>query len=153
MQDEQAGHCAHHDNVTFKIAAHATVHCLIGCAIGEFIGLAIGVSLGLKPLAITALAVVCAYISGFTFATYTLIKKRGINAKAAFKVIWLGELVSIAVMELAMNLADYLVGGMSAKSIADPIFWAGYAAALVAGYIAALPVNYALLKRELKHCH
>ncbi|MEM7467898.1 MAG: DUF4396 domain-containing protein [Pseudomonadota bacterium] len=150
---EHADHCAHSDHVTFKIAAHATVHCLIGCAIGEFIGLSIGVSLGLKPLAITLLAVVCAYISGFTFATYTLIKKRNIDAGAAFRVIWLGELISIAAMEIAMNITDYLVGGMHAKSMLDPIFWVGYGAALVAGYIAALPVNYALLKRELKHCH
>jgi hypothetical protein len=33
------------------------------------------------------------------------------------------------------------------------MFWRGIAFAVPAGFIAALPVNYWLLKRNLKACH
>ena len=52
-----------------------------------------------------------------------------------------------------MNVADYIVGGMYSKSLASPIFWLRHGAALVAAYVAALPVHDALVKCELKHCY
>jgi hypothetical protein len=73
----------------------------------------------------------------------------GLGAEA-FRTIWLGETVSIAVMELAMNLTDYHVGGVQTRSVLSAQFWLGYAAALPAGLIAAWPVNYWLLKRSTK---
>ena len=56
-------------------------------------------------------------------------------------------------MEIAMNVTDYLVGGMSAASMFDAIFWIGFAAALAAGYIFAYPVNYVMVKRNMPRCH
>ena len=61
--------------------------------------------------------------------------------------IWLGEAISIGVMEIAMNATDYAVGGVGAASVASPVFWVGYAAALVAGFVAAWPVNYGCSRR------
>ncbi len=52
-----------------------------------------------------------------------------------------------------MNTIDYGVGGMQAASVLDPIFWAGIAAAVPAGFLAAWPVNWWLIKRDLKKCH
>lgn len=130
----------------------ATLHCLTGCAIGEFAGLAIGTTLGLGVWPTVSLAVVLGFISGFTLSLIPL-TRRGLSLGQAFRAIWLGETVSIAVMELAMNLADYHVGGLTAGSLANPVFWLGYGAALVAGYLAAFPVNFVLLKKQLKHCH
>ena len=52
-----------------------------------------------------------------------------------------------------MNATDYAVGGMQAGSVFAPMFWIGIAVAIPAGFLAAWPVNWWLLKRDLKACH
>jgi hypothetical protein len=128
------------------------LHCLTGCAIGEFVGLVIGVSVGMGPWTTMALATLLGFVSGYSLSLIPL-TRRGMSLAGAFKAIWLGETVSIAVMEFAMNFADYHVGGVTVASIAEPRFWLGYAVAVVAGFAAAWPVNWWMLKRNLKHCH
>jgi hypothetical protein len=136
-----------------RLSAAATLHCLSGCAIGEFVGLAIGVGLGLSPWATIALATTFGFASGYTLGLWPLVR-RGLGWIAAFRTLWLGETISIAVMELAMNLTDYHVGGMGASSLLAPQFWLGYLAALPAGFLAAWPVNAWLLARGIKKpCH
>lgn len=149
-------HHAHHGHgggSLASLATAATIHCLTGCAIGELAGLAIGVSLGWNPWATMALATVLGFASGYTLGLWPLVKQ-GMTWLGAFKTIWLGETVSIAVMEFAMNFTDYHVGGVQAASILSPTFWLGYAAALPAGFLVAWPVNYWLLGRNVKQrCH
>ena len=138
---------------TFKLTTQATIHCLTGCAIGEFAGLAIGVTLGFNPWLTMALATVLGFVSGYTLGLLPLVRT-GMRWLEAFRTIWLGETISIAVMELVMNLTDYHVGGVQVSSIFHFRFWFGYLLALPAGFIAAWPVNYWLLKRNFKqHCH
>ncbi len=134
-------------------AAQITVHCLIGCVIGEVIGLAIGVTYQLPPFTTMALATVLAFITGMGLAVMSVVKNRNTTYVLAIKIVWLGELVSIAVMEIAMNGTDYLVGGVNASSVFDAIFWIGLILAIPAGYLAALPVNYWLVRKHLKQCH
>lgn len=142
-----------HSHGSLATAAHATLHCLTGCVIGEFIGLAIGVTLGLHPYASMALSTVLAYISGFSLTVFPLMRRTGLVFKAAFKAVWLGEVVSIGVMELVMNSVDYHMGGVRTGSLLNPLFWEALAVAVPAGYIAAFPVNYWLIGKELKRCH
>lgn len=149
-------HVPHHgggNGSPVRLASSATLHCLLGCAIGEFIGLAIGVLLGLDPWTTMSLATVLGFLSGYTLGLRPLVKT-GMSWVAAFRTIWLGETISIAVMELVMNFTDYHVGGVQANSIFAPMFWLGFLAALPAGYLAAWPVNYWLLMRNVKKpCH
>ena len=136
-----------------RLTTSATLHCLLGCAIGEFAGLAIGVAAGLGPWPTLALATVLGFISGYLFSLVPLMRS-GLTLGSAWRAIWLGETLSIGAMELAMNVADYHVGGMAAASLADPVFWLGYGAALVAGFVVAWPVNHWMLGRALKKaCH
>lgn len=154
-QKPMGAHHGHHGNSgsVFGLTTAATVHCLTGCAIGEFIGLAIGVTLGLSPWATIALATTLGFISGYTLGLLPLVRQ-GHSWLGAFKTIWLGETISIAVMEFTMNLTDYHVGGMAVSSIFHPTFWMGYLLALPAGFIVAWPVNYWLLKSSVKQpCH
>ena len=135
-------------------SARATVHCLTGCVIGEVIGLAIGVHYGLGAVVTIILATVLAYIAGFTLATSSIMRKEGLTFAQALRAIWLGELISIFVMEFAMNGVDYAVGGVQAMSLASPIFYVGLAAAIPSGFLAAWPVNHWLIKKEIKgQCH
>ncbi len=136
-----------------RLTSAATIHCLAGCAIGEFIGLAIGVSLGLNPWFTMTLATLLGFVGGYTFGLWPLVRQ-GMGWTQAFRVIWLGETISIAVMELAMNFTDYHVGGVQVDSVLALRFWLGYLAALPAGFVSAWPVNYWLLKHNIKeHSH
>ena len=137
----------------WRLAAHSTLHCLTGCVIGETIGLAIGVEMGLAAGSIITFATVLSYVSGFTLGLVPLIRERGISLIAALKIIWIGEVISIAVMEIAMNAADYGMGGMGVKTMFSWIWLRSLLVAVPVGFLAAWPVNYWLLKRDLKKCH
>ncbi len=146
-------HVHHRSSNPFVTSAQATLHCLSGCVIGEVAGLLIGVSLGLSVGPIIFLATTLAYVSGMTLGLVPVMRNQNKTFLEALKLIWIGEVVSIGVMEIAMNAADYAVGGMQAGSILSPTFWAGIAVAVPAGFLAAWPLNWWLLKRDLKKCH
>ena len=136
-----------------KTSAQATLHCLTGCVIGEVVGLATGVSLGLGIWPTIILATALAYLSGMTLGLVPVMRNRGVGFRKALRIIWIGEVISIGVMEIVMNLVDYHMGGMTAPSIASGMFWRGILFAVPAGFLAAWPVNYWLLRKELKSCH
>jgi hypothetical protein len=144
---------AGHGKSSLGAAAHATLHCLTGCIIGELAGLVIGVTFGLHQYSSMALATVLAYISGFSLTIFPLMKSAALTFKSAFKAIWLGEAISIGMMELVMNSIDYHMGGIRSGSILNPLFWEALAIAVPAGYIAAFPVNFWLIGKEMKRCH
>ena len=150
-----AGHAHHHGGGEgrWRLAARSTQHCLTGCIIGEVIGLAIGIELGLGVALTIALATVLAYLSGFILGLLPVMKSRGLSLIEAFKLIWLGEVVSIGVMEIVMNAVDYSMGGMTAMTVLSWPFFRGLLFAVPAGFLAAWPVNYWLLGRDLKACH
>mgnify|MGYP001166547216 FL=1 len=137
----------------WKTSAHATAHCLVGCSIGEVLGLMIGVSLGLGVFWTIALAVLLAFVVGISLAVTPIIKDRGTSLIEALKIIWIGEVISIAVMEFAMNAVDLSVGGVDVPTIWTSTFWLGIALAIPSGYILAWPVNHVLLAKHLKSCH
>jgi hypothetical protein len=151
-----AGHSrhSHHGNgSSLRTSFHATLHCLTGCVIGEVTGLAIGVTLGLAAWQTILLATLLAYATGMTLGLIPVMRSRGVSLGEAFRIIWIGEVVSIGVMELVMNTVDYSMGGMAAPSVFSWMFWSGILVAVPAGFLAAWPVNYWLLKRNLKNCH
>ena len=143
----------HRPGGSLATSFHATLHCLTGCVIGEVAGLAIGVTFGLSTFATIALATGLAYATGMTLGLVPVMRREKIGALAALKIIWIGEVISIGVMELVMNWVDYEMGGMAAPSVASWMFWRGILIAVPAGFLAAWPVNYWLLRRNLKACH
>lgn len=149
-----AAHAGHGDGTLFNTSMHATLHCLTGCVIGEVIGLAIGVHFGIGMWPTMILATVLAYIAGFSLAIPPIMRSQGLSFQQAFRAIWLGEAISIGVMEVVMNGVDYMVGGVQAASLSSPIFYIGLAAAIPAGFLAGWPVNYVLLRNAIKgKCH
>lgn len=152
---ECANETSHHGTHSnpWVTSAQATIHCLTGCVIGEVAGLAIGVTIGLSVWATIGLATGLAYLSGFTLGLVPVMRREGKTFLEALKLIWIGEVVSIGVMEIAMNGADYSMGGMQAGSIFTPQFAIALMVAIPAGFLAAWPVNAWLLSRNLKNCH
>jgi hypothetical protein len=152
-QNIEHSHVAHHSPPTWRTSASATLHCLTGCTIGEVLGLMIGVTLQLGITLTIALAVALAFIIGISLAVRPLMKDQKLSLFDALSIVWIAELVSISVMELAMNWVDLYIGGIGAPSVFSSIFWIGIMFAIPAGFIAAWPVNYVLLRMHLKSCH
>jgi hypothetical protein len=146
-------HHGHSGGGALRTSAQATLHCLTGCVIGEAAGLMIGVTIGLVPWQTIVLATLLSYVSGMTLGLLPVMRSQSIGMLQALRIIWIGEVISIGVMELVMNFVDYQLGGMGAPSVMSWMFWRGLVFAIPAGFIAAWPVNYWLLKRELKACH
>lgn len=143
---------SHHGGSGWRAAASVTLHCLTGCLIGEWLGLAIGVTFALPVGATIMLATALAYASGFALTMWPLLRS-GVAFRAALKTVIVGEAVSIGVMEIAMNLADYGMGGMGAKSLLAARYWSALAVAFPSGFLAAWPVNAWLQSRNMKKCH
>ena len=152
-QSAQPSHSGHHSPPTWRTSAAATLHCLTGCAIGEVLGLMIGVTLQLGVTLTITLAVVLAFTIGISLAVRPLMQDQNLKLIDALRIVWVAEIISIGVMELAMNWVDFHIGGIAAPSIFSSIFWIGIMFAIPAGFIAAWPVNYVLLRMHLKSCH
>ncbi len=146
-------HMQYESDNTLVTSAQATLHCLTGCVIGEVVGLTIGIMLGLGPWVSMGLATILAYVTGMALGLVPVARRRKIGFVDAFRIIWIGEVISIGVMELVINAVDYSIGGVQANSLLAPVFWIGLAVAIPAGFVAAWPVNWWLLKRNLKACH
>jgi hypothetical protein len=146
-------HHGHGGGRPWRTSAQATVHCLTGCVIGEVAGLMIGVSLGLASWPTIILATILSYISGMTLGLVPVMRSQHIGFVQALRIIWVGEVISIGVMEVVMNFVDHQMGGMTAPSITSWMFWRGIVFAVPAGFLSAWPVNYWLIRRELKACH
>ena len=99
------------------------------------------------------LATVLAYIGGFLLGLLPVMRAQKVSLTEAFRIIWIGEVISIGVMEIVMNSVDYAVGGVQAGSVFAPVFWYGIMLAIPLGFLAAWPVNWWLIKRDIKACH
>jgi hypothetical protein len=98
------------------------------------------------------LATVLAYASGFGLTIWPLLRS-GMAFRPALTTVFVGEAVSIGVMEVAMNAVDFAMGGMGVRSLFAPRYWQALAVAAVAGFLVAWPVNFWLLARNMKKCH
>ena len=143
-----AGHGPHHNQ--WVAAAHATLHCSIGCIIGETIGLMMGATLHFSQVESMAVSTVLAYCAGFTLAAAPLMRRTGLSLGGALGAIWIGEGISIGVMEIVMNAIDYQLGGMRTGSVFNIRFWAALAVATAIAFIIAWPVNAWLIAKKIK---
>jgi uncharacterized membrane protein len=79
--------------------------------------------------------------------------KAGFGFRRAFRQVLIAEGLSIAMMEAAEVLTEVYVPGVMQAHLHEPVFWAGMALALVAGFLAAYPVNYFMIRRGIRHQH
>ncbi|GAH30430.1 unnamed protein product, partial [marine sediment metagenome] len=63
------------------------------------------------------------------------------------------ETASILVMEAAENGTAFLIPGVLLAGFLTPLFWLGLIISVIAGFIAAYPVNYFMISRGLKKSH
>jgi len=65
-----------------RTALSATIHCLAGCAVGEVAGMIIGTALGLGTAVVIVLAVGLAFVTGYAFTIFPLLRA-GVPLKRA----------------------------------------------------------------------
>ena len=84
------------------VAPSATLHCLTGCAIGEIAGMAIGTALGFSDWGTVALAVVLAFVFGYSLTSLPLLRA-GMAFGAVVPIALASDTSLIGVMEIVDN--------------------------------------------------
>ncbi|SEQ21140.1 DUF4396 domain-containing protein [Lentzea albida] len=131
-------------------AISATLHCLTGCAIGEVLGMVIGTALGWGNLATIVLAVVLAFVFGYSL-TIRPVLRSGLAFKAALGVALAADTVSIAVMEVVDNGVMLLVPGAMDAGLGNWVFWAALVFSLAVAFVVTVPVNRWMISRGKGH--
>src|SRR5262245_14375283 len=132
------------------MALSATLHCLTGCALGEIVGLIIGTALGWSNWPTVFLAIVLAFLFGYTLTSIPLLRA-GLALSVVIPVALASDTLSIATMELVDNAIILIVPGAMDAGLSDLLFWGSLAVALVIAGAAAFPVNRWLLARGKGH--
>jgi hypothetical protein len=133
-----------------RVALSATAHCLTGCAIGEVLGVVIGTALGWGNTPTIVLAIVLAFLFGYSFTAVPLLRS-GLALGAAAGIAFAADTVSIAVMELVDNAVLLVIPGAMEAGLGDALFWGSLAFALGVAFVAAFPVNRWLIARGRGH--
>jgi Domain of unknown function (DUF4396) len=135
-----------------RLATSATVHCLTGCGLGEVAGDALGTGLNLSNLNTLLLGLLFGIIGGFALGIRPWLRE-GLSLPIAARRVLITEGLSVAIMEIAEGLVEWHTPGLMAATLTQPFYWAGMAAALAAGFAAAWPANYFLIRRGGGHVH
>ncbi|NVM19923.1 MAG: DUF4396 domain-containing protein [Candidatus Lokiarchaeota archaeon] len=137
---------------TKKLAFRTTLHCVIGCGTGDTLGLIIGTVLSWSVFPTMILGIILGFMGGYSLTMIPLLK-RGFNIKAATKITVVSETASILVMETAENLTAFLIPGLLVASFLTSLFWGGFLLSVVAGFLAAYPINYFMISKGLRKPH
>ncbi len=133
-----------------RSAFAATWHCLTGCAIGEVLGLVIATALGWGNAASIALAVVLAFVFGYSLTLRPLLAG-GLPLRKAARIALAADTASIAVMEIVDNAFILVVPGAMEAGLGDLLFWWSLGVGLFIAFWVAFPVNRALIARGRGH--
>ena len=141
-----------HHTPDWKLALSATVHCLLGCGAGDLLGVVLGTAWGWNTLQTNILAGVLGVLGGFILGVIPWLRANYTLAGAARQVLVI-EGLSIAVMETTDVIVQSRLPMVVHGHLNEPLFWVGMGLALLAGFIAALPANYWLVCRGMRHVH
>jgi hypothetical protein len=133
-----------------RSAFSATVHCLTGCAIGEILGLVIATAAGWSTVPSIAIAVVLAFLFGYTF-TVGPVLRANVPLRRALPLALVSDTASITVMEIVDNAFILIVPGAMAAGLTDGKFWWSLGVGLAIAFVFALPLNRWLIARGRGH--
>lgn len=140
--------------VLWRQVLGSTMHCVAGDGVGILAGAVIGSVLALSMIADIALEYVLGFGFGWTIFQALFMKDTagGSYSKALYNT-FIPELLSMNCLMAAMvpisAIAKANVPG--SESPLSPAFWFIMSMALLAGFIAAYPMNWWLVSNHLKH--
>jgi hypothetical protein len=133
-----------------RLAASATTHCLTGCLIGEVTGMVVGTAIGLGEVKTMALAIVLAFLFGYSFTAYPLFKAR-LGLGAIVTTAFAADTVSIAVMEAVDNGFILVVPGALEAGLDEALFWWPLLTGFAIAWPIAFAVNRVMIRRGRGH--
>jgi hypothetical protein len=110
----------------------------------------IGTALGWPGLETIALAVVLAFLFGYSLTSLPLLRS-GMALTAVVPIALASDTISMTIMEIVDNAIMVLIPGAMEATLEEAGFWAALAAALLIAGAAAYPVNRRLLARGKGH--
>jgi hypothetical protein len=126
----------------------STAHCYSGCGAGEVVGIVTAQAiLGLAVGWVAAITFGFAYLFGFGLTVGPLMQE-GVGLREALLDAVYSETPSITVMEVVAIGSDLLLA--SEAHVGDVLFWMALALSLSLGFLAAFPVNLALVHLGVK---
>lgn len=126
----------------------STAHCYSGCGAGEVTGILLAQGLlGLAVGWVAAATFGFAYLFGFSLTIGPLVQE-GVGLREAVVDAIYSETPSITVMEVVAIGTDLLLAADA--HVGDLLFWGALAFSLSVGYLAAYPVNVALVRVGVK---
>ncbi len=143
------------DQLTTHAVKH-TLHCLTGCSIGEIVGSAIGQHLNWPNAFQTALAILLAFVFGYTL-TYRGARKMGQAPREAMRTALTTDTISITSMEIIDNTLEWLIPGAMNAGVITWLFWWSNALSLLGAFVVTVPVNRFVMSRfgaeHMNHTH
>ena len=133
-----------------RASASATLHCLIGCGIGEVLGMVISSYLGWSTVPSIALAVILAFIFGYSLSIRPLLK-HGMGWSKSLKIALTADTASITVMEITDNAFILTVPGAIHSALNSWLFWVSLIVSLAVAFIFTFPLNRYLIKHGKGH--
>ena len=133
-------------------SAKNTLGCLVGCAIGDLGAIYLfqrHFAPGSIPFHLWTTVWIVAMSSGIITSVIleTIILWKQLGPKEAFRTAIGMSMISMLLMEIAMNIVDYGMMGEPAITLSILPFTLG------SGFLAAWPYNYWRLKKHGKCCH
>jgi hypothetical protein len=114
------------------------------------LGVAIGTALGWGNLETIVLAIVLAFLFGYSFTSLPLLRS-GLALAAVVPIALASDTFSIAVMEIVDNAILLVIPGAMEAGLGDLLFWGSLAFALAVAWVAAFPVNRWLISKGRGH--
>lgn len=137
------------DDLTRQAITH-TRHCLTGCAIGEIVGMIIASSLHWHRIGRVALAIVLAFLFGYSL-TYLGAKRKGMDFKEASRLALSVDTISIASMEIIDSTIEWIIPKALTVTVFTFRFWWGLALSLGVAFVVTVPVNRFVMSRGIGH--
>ncbi|EJN59356.1 DUF4396 domain-containing protein [Halogranum rubrum] len=137
-----------HDSM-WRRGFRSTAHCYSGCGAGEVVGFTLlaGLLALESTLVVTAGTFGFAYLFGYGLTIGPLMQEGVEFGEATMDALY-SETPSITVMEITAIGTDLLLAGDA--GIAEPLFWGALVFSLSMGFLAAFPVNTALVAFGVK---
>ena len=110
----------------------------------------IGTVLDCGNLATIVLAIVLAFLFGYSLTALPLVRA-GIALGTVVGLAFAADTFSITVMEITDNAVILIVPGAMEAGLDDPLFWGSLAFSLAVAWIAAFPFNRWLIARGRGH--
>jgi hypothetical protein len=120
------------------------------------LGVVIGTALGWGNFETIVLAIVLAFLFGYSFTAVPLLRS-GLALAAVLPIALAADTFSITVMEIVDNAIILVIPGAMEAGLGDALFWGSLAFALAVAWVAAFPVNRWLISKgrghALAHAH